>query len=73
MGTVSLFAGPVTANGFVPANGQTLPIDQWKALFSLLGTTFGGDGVQTFQLPDLRAAAPNGLSYAICVTGVFPG
>jgi microcystin-dependent protein len=36
-------------------NGQTMPISQNQALFSLLGTTFGGNGIQTFQLPDLQA------------------
>ncbi|MDA7429593.1 tail fiber protein [Primorskyibacter aestuariivivens] len=38
----------------VPANGQLLPINQNQALFSLYGTTFGGDGRTTFALPDLR-------------------
>ena len=70
LGEVILTAGPV-ANG-VPANGQLLPIDQYAALFSLLGTTYGGDGITTFALPNLGAAAPNGLTYSICVVGVFP-
>ena len=70
LGEVILSAGPV-ANG-VPANGQLLPIDQYEALFSLLGTTYGGDGITTFALPNLGAAAPNGLTYSICVVGVFP-
>jgi microcystin-dependent protein len=39
-------------------NGQLLPINQNQALFSLLGTTFGGDGRVNFALPDLRARAP---------------
>jgi microcystin-dependent protein len=40
--------------GWALCNGQLLPIAQNQALFSLLGTTFGGDGRQTFGLPDLR-------------------
>jgi microcystin-dependent protein len=40
--------------GWANANGQFLPINQNQALFSLLGTTFGGNGQTTFQLPDLR-------------------
>ena len=46
----------------LPANGQLLPIAQWNALFSLLGTNYGGDGRTTFGLPDLRgrAAIQNG-------------
>lgn len=52
-------------------NGQTLPIAQNQALFSLLGTTYGGNGQTTFQLPDLRGRVPlhfgtgaNGGSYS---------
>jgi microcystin-dependent protein len=55
LGQVNLFAG--TPNYFATApntNGQLLAINQNQALFSLLGTTYGGDGVQTFALPDLR-------------------
>lgn len=44
--------------GWAMANGQTLPINQNQALFSLLGTTFGGDGRVNFALPDLRGRAP---------------
>jgi hypothetical protein len=61
LGEVWLTAG-VVASGF-PAAGQVLPISQNSALFSLLGTAYGGDGVSSFALPDLRDAAPNGLTY----------
>ena len=44
--------------GWATCDGQLLPINQNQALFSLLGTTFGGDGRQTFGLPDLRGRAP---------------
>jgi microcystin-dependent protein len=44
--------------GWALCNGQLLPINQNQALFSLLGTTFGGDGRVTFALPDLRARTP---------------
>src|SRR6185436_3253662 len=44
--------------GWALANGQLLPINQNQALFSLLGTTFGGDGRVNFGLPDLRSRAP---------------
>lgn len=57
----------MTGFGFAPkyfalCNGQVLPIAQNQALFSLLGTQYGGNGVTTFQLPDLRSRAP--VSYA---------
>lgn len=55
-----------------PARGQLLPISSNTALFSLLGTNFGGDGQTTFALPDLRNAAPKGLIYGICTQGVYP-
>jgi microcystin-dependent protein len=44
--------------GWAMCNGQLLPINQNQALFSLLGTTYGGDGRQTFALPDLRTRIP---------------
>jgi microcystin-dependent protein len=46
-------------------NGQTLPIQQNQALFSLLGTTYGGNGTTTFALPDLRGRSPLGFSGSI--------
>ena len=70
VGEILLFAGSVA--GAVRAAGQLLPINQNQALFSLLGTKFGGDGQTTFALPDLSDVAPNGLTYAICTVGIFP-
>ena len=70
LGQVILSAGSV-ANGIL-AQGQLIPISQSTALFSLVGTLYGGDGITTFGLPDLRPAAPNGLTYSICDQGVFP-
>jgi microcystin-dependent protein len=49
-----------------------LSISQNAALFSLLGTKYGGDGTTTFRLPDLRNSAPNGLTYVICTIGIYP-
>lgn len=70
MGQVYLSAARVMEG--IPANGQVMSIQQNTALFSLLGTTFGGDGMTTFKLPDLRAVAPNNMSYYICDQGIFP-
>src|ERR1700722_12873591 len=58
--------------GALPADGRILPIAQFAAAFSILQTNFGGDGETTFGLPDLRAFAPQGLQYSICVNGIFP-
>jgi hypothetical protein len=59
-------------SGALPADGRLLQISQYTAVFSMMGTNFGGDGVKTFALPDLRAFAPKGLQYSICVEGIFP-
>jgi microcystin-dependent protein len=54
LGQIVEFAGNFAPNGWMLANGQLLPINQNQALFSLLGTQYGGDGRTTFALPDLR-------------------
>ena len=53
-----MFAGNFAPRGFAACNGQVLPIDQNTALFALIGTTYGGDGQTTFNLPDLRGRTP---------------
>ncbi len=55
-----LFSFGFPPKGWALCNGQLLPINQNQGLFSLLGTTFGGDGRVNFALPDLRARAPIG-------------
>ena len=56
---VRLMSFVFAPKGWALCNGQLLPINQNQALFSLLGTTFGGDGRVNFALPDLRARVPN--------------
>ena len=58
LGEIRLFAGNYAPGGFAFCHGQLLPINQNTALFSILGTTYGGNGVTNFALPDLRAAVP---------------
>lgn len=55
---IRIFAGNFAPYGWALCNGQLLPIVQNTALFSLLGTTYGGDGRVTFALPDLRERVP---------------
>jgi microcystin-dependent protein len=57
---------------FIPADGRLLLISQNTAVFAILGTRFGGDGVNTFAVPDLRPFAPQGLQYSLCISGIFP-
>jgi microcystin-dependent protein len=55
---IRIFAGTFAPTGWAFCNGQLMPISQNTALFSLLGTTYGGDGKSTFGLPDLQGRAP---------------
>ena len=55
---IRLFSFQFAPKGWALCNGQLLPINQNQALFSLLGTTYGGDGRVNFALPDLRARVP---------------
>lgn len=58
LGRIAPFAFPFCPTGWVRANGQTLPIQNYTALFALFGNTYGGDGYTTFQLPNLSARTP---------------
>jgi microcystin-dependent protein len=58
VGEIRLFAGNFPINGWAFCDGQQLAIAQNDVLFQLLGTTYGGDGQQTFNLPDLRGRVP---------------
>ncbi len=55
---IRMFAGNFSPKGWAFCNGQLLPISQNTALFSLLGTFYGGDGKSTFALPNLQDSAP---------------
>ena len=73
VGQIDLFPYTFTPKGWAPCQGQLLAINQNQVLFSLLGTTFGGDGRQSFALPNLKGKepAPN-LQYYIALEGVYP-
>ncbi|MBV8976293.1 MAG: phage tail protein [Alphaproteobacteria bacterium] len=58
---IEIFSFNFAPKGWALCNGQLLPINQNQALFSLLGTTFGGDGRVNFALPDLRSRVPIGM------------
>lgn len=60
VGEIRPFAGTYTPSGWLPCDGRLLSISSYDALFSLLGTAFGGDGVSTFGIPDLRGRLPIG-------------
>jgi microcystin-dependent protein len=58
IGQISMFAGNFAPRGWAICDGQLLSVAQNSALFSILGTTYGGDGRTTFALPDLRGRVP---------------
>jgi microcystin-dependent protein len=58
VGEIRLFAGSFAPSGWMTCDGQLLPISQYDTLFNLIGTTYGGDGQQTFALPNLSARLP---------------
>jgi len=61
MGEIRTFGFPFAPRGWAQCNGQLIAIVQNQALFSLLGTNYGGDGIQTFGLPNLRGRTPIGF------------
>ncbi len=72
LGEIRRFAFNFAPVGWLRCEGQLLPIPQNTALFSLLGTTYGGDGQTTYGLPDLRDAAQPDLNLCIAVAGIYP-
>ncbi|MFN3943837.1 MAG: phage tail protein [Allosphingosinicella sp.] len=58
VGEIRIFAGNFPPNGWMFCDGSTLSISENEVLFQLIGTTYGGDGESTFNLPDLRGRVP---------------
>ncbi|MCW5850233.1 MAG: tail fiber protein [Anaerolineae bacterium] len=60
-GEIRMFAGDYAPEGWLLCNGQLLQIQQYQALFAVIGLRYGGDGRTTFGLPDLRGRVPVGM------------
>jgi microcystin-dependent protein len=77
VGEIDIFAFQFAPSGWMQCNGQLLPISSYQALFALLGTTFGGDGIRTFGLPSLQGRVPvgqgNGAGLSSWVVGQSQG
>lgn len=58
LGEIRLFSGSYAPEGWLMCNGQLVQIQQYQALYALIGTTYGGDAVNNFGLPDLRGRLP---------------
>lgn len=72
VGEIRMFGGNFAPNGWMLCEGQTMPIAENEVLFQLIGTTYGGDGQETFNLPNLASrvpihmgASPSGTTYQI--------
>lgn len=73
IGTVLLFAFNYAPPEFKLCNGESLSIAQNQALYALIGVTYGGDGRNNFNIPNLMGASPvPGMNYYIAVQGLFP-
>lgn len=70
---IRMFAGNFAPKGWALCDGQLLPISQNTALFSLLGTYYGGDGKSTFALPDLQGMTPVGQGQGAGLSEYFLG
>jgi microcystin-dependent protein len=72
-GELLLVPYDLTPKGWAPCDGSLLAIEKYAALYTLLGTQFGGDGLKTFGLPDTRGHEPaTGLKYLISLSGTWP-
>lgn len=71
IGEVRMFAGNFAPRGWMFCEGQLLPISEHETLFTLIGTSYGGDGESTFALPDLRGRVPihQGNGFILAETG----
>jgi microcystin-dependent protein len=75
VGEIRMFGGNFAPAGWMFCEGQLLPISEYETLFNLIGTTYGGDGQETFALPDLRGRLPlhqgtqGGITYTIAESG----
>src|SRR3954447_5719097 len=75
VGEIRMFAGNFPPVGWMFCEGQLLPISEEETLFNLIGTTYGGDGQETFALPNLASAVPvhqgtgGGGTYQLAQTG----
>jgi microcystin-dependent protein len=73
VGQITLFPFFFAPRGWALCEGQVLPISQYNALFSLLGTYYGGNGVSNFALPDLRGRVPVGQGQGTGLSDYVPG
>lgn len=73
IGTILLLPYSFTPMTMLPCNGQILNIAPYQNLFSLIGATYGGDGTNTFAVPNMLGQEPQpGMNYYIVYEGIYP-
>jgi len=76
LGEIFIMPGSYCPQGATEADGKLLPIATFQALYTILGTSYGGDGATNFAVPDLRpprdSSRPSGLRYCIALVGDYP-
>ncbi len=75
VGEIETFSFSFCPNGWLPANGQLVSITTYNTLYNLIGTKYGGDGVSTFAVPNMRVVQTvNKVKLTVCISylGVFP-
>ena len=78
LGSIIQFAGHRCPENYAFCEGQTLLIKDYQPLYAVIGFLYGGDGINTFKLPDLRPKNPwpsdwgNNPRFMICTRGIFP-
>jgi len=74
LGDIMCFAFPFAPSCWMECSGQTLGIMANQALYTLIGTTFGGDGINNFCLPNLNGSSRQGgnMKYYIATMGIYP-
>lgn len=70
IGEIRMFAGTFAPSGWAFCDGQLLPISEYETLFNLIGTLYGGDGQETFRLPDLRGRLPVHIGGTFVLAGM---
>lgn len=79
LGTIKLFPYNYAPTGWMLCNGSAISINNYQALYSLIGLKYGGNGSTTFQIPNMTNAAPispnatvQAMAYYIAVIGLYP-
>jgi microcystin-dependent protein len=73
IGSIYAFGFDYAPQGWVPCNGALLPISQYETLYVLIGTTYGGDGVNSFAVPNLQGRVPIGTGQGPALSNYYLG